>query len=74
MGTVGFPHEVAQFFKGEDFSDICNEITRNGCADLARRVDMVHLVFLVSLVQANKPDRPNRLNEQDRWWPVSAPC
>ena len=32
MGTVGFPHVVAQFFEGEDFSEIFKGRIRNNYA------------------------------------------
>jgi hypothetical protein len=32
LGTVGFPHEVAQFFGGEDISEIFDERIRDGGA------------------------------------------
>jgi hypothetical protein len=31
LGTVGFPHEVAQFFEGEDFSGMFDERIRDSC-------------------------------------------
>jgi hypothetical protein len=32
LGTVGFPHEVAQFFGDKDFSKIFDERIRDGGA------------------------------------------